>query len=104
MQTLASEQLLELQEELMSERAHLEDLRGGGRLTTQAQLDSAQAELRDAAQVSDTARARHDQVLIPFLSHMVTLLIIPTQALSHLGHTFPTCFTLNPFFMLGRIQ
>ena len=62
MRALASEQLRELQEELALERAHLEDLRGGGRLSTQSQLDSAQAELREAAQVSEAARASHDQV------------------------------------------
>ena len=59
---LASEQLGELEAEREGERVHLAELRGGGRLTTQAQLDAAQAELREAGQEAEVARCKHDQV------------------------------------------
>ena len=59
---LASEQLGELEAEREGEHAHLAELRGGGRLTTQAQLDAAQAELREAGQEAEAARGKLDQV------------------------------------------
>jgi hypothetical protein len=45
-------------------RAHatLEEVRTGGKHTTQRQLDAAQAELREAAAAVEAAREAHDQV------------------------------------------
>ena len=55
-------QLKELESDLALARSHLEELRGGGRLTTQSQLDSAQVELREATAKAEEARQLHEQV------------------------------------------
>ncbi|GAX82796.1 hypothetical protein CEUSTIGMA_g10222.t1 [Chlamydomonas eustigma] len=87
MQALAEQQLLQLQAEMELEKSHLEDLHSGKRLTTQSQLDSAQLELKEALQVADDARVRHDEVLkchaaviagLDHLAAMVTTLPAPT--------------------------
>lgn len=43
-------------------RATLEEVRTGGKHTTQRQLDAVQAELREATASVETARVAHDQV------------------------------------------
>eukprot|EP00955_Chlamydomonas_euryale_P117561 366484-Chlamydomonas_euryale.AAC.1 len=55
-------QRAEVDAELALAQAHLEELRSGGRLTTQSQLDSAQSELAEAVHREAAARAAHDAV------------------------------------------
>lgn len=55
-------QLTELEGDMALARSHLEEVHGGGRLTTQSQLDSAQVELREANAKAEEARQLHEQV------------------------------------------
>jgi hypothetical protein len=55
-------QVEELELEMASAKSQLEDVLGGGKLTTQSQLDAAQGELREATAKADEARHHHDQV------------------------------------------
>ena len=53
-------------------------------MTTQAQLDSAQAELREASGVAEAARSKHDQVGVP---HQLGV------------RTFHTCISSSRYFV-----
>lgn len=55
-------QRAELEAELSLAQAHLDELRNGGKLTTQSQMDSAQVELREAGTREAAIRSVHDEV------------------------------------------
>ncbi|KAG2426195.1 hypothetical protein HXX76_013176 [Chlamydomonas incerta] len=55
MRSAATTQRLALAQELEVLRSHREELRGGGKMSTQRQLDAAQEELREAAARADAA-------------------------------------------------
>jgi len=80
MQAKASRQVSELAQEVAEAHAALEDLRGGGRGTTQAALDAAQARLHEARVAADAAQEVYNQVLQVYvgvrsgMEHLATML------------------------------
>nr|AGW18228.1 axonemal coiled-coil protein ODA10 [Chlamydomonas reinhardtii] len=63
MRSAATTQRLALVQELEVLRSHREELRGGGKMSTQRQLDAAQEELREAAARADAAASSLEGLL-----------------------------------------
>ncbi|KAG2497484.1 hypothetical protein HYH03_004637 [Edaphochlamys debaryana] len=63
MQSQAAAQRLQAAAEVEVLRGHREELRGGGKMSTQKQLDAAQAELRSAEAAADATQASLEQLL-----------------------------------------
>eukprot|EP00798_Chlamydomonas_sp_ICE-L_P022839 gene22839-30013_t len=104
MRALANRQLKELEGDVLLARKHLEEMKGGSCLSTQAQLDAAEGDLAAATKKAEAARSSHDATMnsyitirsgLDHLASMVASLPPPAGAAPSMLHGVGTSGGIN---------